>query len=156
MTLLFDACVVFTAGACGLVAAGANSPADESVGIRLSSNVLEEFLRRAGFERAAEFARSFSGQITARVAQPGESFLRYTADAGSTGNFLTRTSFTNPTQATKALHLLPEHGNDATLVQNVVVSSPTLVFEGVIRGGTAVQTFLVDRSAFFFELGVPY
>lgn len=156
LTLLFDACVVFSTGACGLVAAAGNSPADEAASVRITTDVLQEFLKRSGFDRAAEFARSFSGQITARIAQPGESFVRYTGHAGSTGHFLTRGSFANSAQATKALNLLPEFGNNATLVQNVVVTRPTLVFEGGIRGGTAVQTLLTDVGAFIFERGVPY
>ncbi len=108
-----------------------------------------------GSQKAEEFISSFrNGGVVARIAEPGETFLRYYGNR-PTGNFLTRLKFGNPAEAIAGLNL-GGFGNDASLVQ--VVTKPTIIFEGGIAGGTeeATQFFATDISAFQFGQGAPY
>ena len=110
-----------------------------------------------GSQKAEEFISSFrNGGIVARIAEPGETFLRYYGDR-PTGNFMTRLKFGNPAEAIAGLNL-GGFGNDASLVQVVTVTKPTIIFEGGIAGGTeeATQFFATDISAFQFGQGAPY
>ena len=108
-------------------------------------------------DQAQKFVASFrNGGIVARVAEPGETFLRYYQDRQA-GRFLTRMRFSSPAAAVEGLDL-GNFGNDASLVQVVTVTKPTIIFEGGITGGgeAATQFFATDISAFQFGLGVPY
>lgn len=108
-------------------------------------------------KRAVDYVNSFVGPITARAVQSGETFLRYTDAADGTGTFLTKQVFANPADAVRSLCLAP-YGNQATLVQTVMASSPSVVLEGGVANGAAgvQQTVLMDRSAFQFGTGVKY
>lgn len=108
-------------------------------------------------DRAADYVASFDGPITTRTVDPGESFLRYTDSANSTGSFLTTTQFANPSAAVDGLYLAP-YGNGASLVQPVtsIASSPVLE-GGILNGAPGVQqTVIANRGAFYFGTGVGY
>jgi RHS repeat-associated protein len=129
-------------------------------GLRRSANVspqrLEEHLVRNGAtpDRARCFADSFEGPITARIAQPGEQFVRYTGRAGSRGSFVTGSTFATPNEALQALNLAP-YGNPAGVRQFVTANRKSLVFQGGIAGGSpgVRQTLVVNQDAFTFSLG---
>jgi hypothetical protein len=125
----------------------------------VSAERAEEFLLKNGFgaERARNFLGSFDGPITARIVEPGETFLRYTDVASSRGSFLTTTQFASPAEAVEGLYLGP-YGNNASLVQPVTASGRNIVLEGGIQnGGVGVrQTLIIDRGAFQFGEGRGY
>ena len=103
----------------------------------VSAERAEQLLVRYGQSpaQAKDFIASFNGPITARIASPGESFLRYTDVANSKGSFLTKAVFESPKDAVKGLYLKP-YGNRASLVQVVVSSKRSIVLEGGIANGT--------------------
>ena len=106
---------------------------------------------------APEFVASFQGQITARIVQKGESFMRYSSQAGGKGSFVTQKAYSSPSAAVDALYLKP-YGNTATHMQRVTAQRTSIVFEGGIYKGAsgARQSFLVDQGAFKFGSGVKY
>lgn len=125
----------------------------------VSAERAEEFLLKNGIgaERARNFLGSFDGPITARIVEPGETFLRYTDVASSRGSFLTTTQFASPSEAVEGLYLGP-YGNNASLVQPITASGRSIVLEGGIQnGGVGVrQTLIIDRGAFQFGEGRGY
>ena len=125
----------------------------------ISADRAKEFMIKNGMsaDRAADFASSFDGPITARLVRPGEDFHRYTDTANSTGSFLTKTQFTNPAAAVDGLYLGP-YGNTASLAQPVTSVGRSIVLEGgIANGGAGIQQSLViNRNAFQFGTGVRY
>ncbi len=122
----------------------------------VSPTRVEAFLVKNGFTRpdAKSFVGSFEGPITARIVRSSEDFLRYTGSPTSTGSFLTKTRFADPTSAIEGLHLSP-YGNPAAYVQKVTSSGRSIVFEGAIKnGGIGIsQTVIHNRGAFKFGIG---
>jgi hypothetical protein len=119
----------------------------------------QQFMMENGFtpERAADFLGAFDGPITARIVEPGESFLRYTDTANSRGSFLTTTRFTSPADAVQGLYLSP-YGNNASLLQSVSAIDRSIVLEGGVANGAngVQQTLVIDRSAFQYGAGGSY
>ena len=106
---------------------------------------------------AQKYVVSFTGPISMRVVEPGETFFRYTSDAGSKGRFLTKSQFATPAEAVDALHLHP-FPNRATLRQTVTANRRTVVLEGEIAHGNPPgtrQTLIVKKS-FSYTAGQPY
>ncbi len=131
-------------------------------GVEISREAAAEFLRDHGVrpDHVPSYLRSFDdGPITLRVAEPGETFYRYTRlqTPGGQGRFLTKAVFATPEEAVRALHLAA-YGNDATLRQAVVATRVTLVLEGGIRNSPIGerQTVVGDLDAFTFGTGTRY
>ena len=95
---------------------------------------------------------SFDGPITARLVESDEGFGRYTGNPTSKGSFLTKSTFSTPSEAVDALNLGP-FGNPATFRQPVTSSGRSIVLEGGIRGGQpgVRQTLIINRGR--FEIG---
>jgi hypothetical protein len=133
------------------------------VGLRTSTAIsaerAEAYLIKSGVPaaRAKDFVESFDGPISARLVRSGEDFFRYTDVPQSTGSFLTKTQFANPTSAVEGLYLGP-YGNSATFVQSVGSTGRSIVLEGgVANGGAGVkQTLVVNRGVFQYGTGVRY
>jgi|GEM_PF-3856938 len=108
-------------------------------------------------DQATDYINSFDGPITARIVEPGESFLRYTDVANSRGSFLTNTRFSNPGAAVDGLYLRP-YGNSASLLQPVSASGRSIILEGgILNGGRGVsQSLILDRNAFIFGTGFSF
>ncbi len=117
----------------------------------------EAYLVRNGYTPALakDYIASFEGPITARIAEPGEQFLRFTGNPQSQGSFLTKTSFSSPQEAVGSLNI-QDYGNPATYVQEVTASGRSIVFEGNIKGGQAKQSIIINRSKFQFGTGTDY
>ena len=141
----------------------ASGEAQVAAGLRRSAVVsaerAEQLMVKNGFsaQRARDFLSSMDGPITARIAEPGEGFLRYTDVAGSRGSFLTTTRFGSSAEAVEGLYLKP-YGNTASLVQPVTASGRSIVLEGAIKNGASGvrQTLIIDRNAFEFGIGQGY
>ena len=120
----------------------------------------EQYLTdEAGFtaKRVHDYIESFAdGAIVARIARPGETFYRYYS-ADTKGYFLTDIQFANPAEAVAGLHL-ETYGNEATCIQEVTATKPTIIFQGgIVNGGQDVSQFLItNQSDFSFGAGVLY
>jgi len=140
---------------------GASAARAANGGLRSSAAVsaarAEQYMVQEGLgaARAKDFVSSFDGPITARLVRPGETFLRYTDVADSSGSFLTKSVFTTSNEAVQALFLGP-YGNSASLAQNVTSVGRSIVFEGAILNGTAQQTLIINRGMFQFGIGVRF
>jgi hypothetical protein len=125
----------------------------------ISANAAEALLVKNKFpsNRAQQFLESFEGDLSVRVAQPGENFKRYANDSNGRGGFLSREIFSSPTEAVEALYLKP-YDNKAIYRQPVSVAKPTIVIEGGIKNGRPGnrQTLVIDREAFDYGVGVKY
>ena len=135
-----------------------------SAGLRTSTVVsaerAEAFLIKNGVkpETAKAYLAEVEGPITARLVRPGESFLRYYDFPKASGDFLTKTQFTNPSAAIDGLNL-GSYGNNATLVQSVTSINRNIVIEGGIKNGSqgVTQTLIIpNRSAYSFGVGTQY
>jgi hypothetical protein len=127
--------------------------------VAISGEAAEAYMISQGVPAhlAPEFVASFQGQIKARIVQKGESFIRYSSQAGGQGSFVTQKVYSSPGAAVDALYLKP-FGNTATYMQRVTAQRNSIVFEGGIYNGAsgARQSFLVDQGAFTFGSGVRY
>lgn len=123
----------------------------------VSAQRAEQLLVKYGYtaDQAKKYVASFSGPIRARIASPGESFLRYTDGVGSKGHFLTKSEFKTPAEAVKNLYLEP-FGNRASLMQRVTASRRSIILEGEVANGSAKQSVIVNQKAFQFEKGMNY
>jgi hypothetical protein len=119
------------------------------------------FLEQSGIMAEAtreSFVRSFNGEITARIAEPGEQFLRYAPTPVGIGSFLTKSRFDSPGEAWHALALRHSPGNNAQFRQTVTVQQCAIVLEGGITDGRAgvSQTLVTARETLEFGVGVSY
>jgi hypothetical protein len=105
-------------------------------------------------EKSRRVALSFGGPVNARIAEKGESFVRYANQAGSKGSFLTDRLFPTGPDAVRELFLAP-YGTRAVVRQMVRTMRPSIVIEGSIaNGGVGVtQTLTTDSGAFKYGLG---
>ncbi len=109
-------------------------------------------------ESADSYVASFEGPVTARIAEPGNQWPRYTGNPSSEGSFLADELFGNPEQAMDALNIRL-YGNPATFRQTVTATGRSIVLEGAIKGSIPPgvrQTVITDRSKFEFSIGEKY
>uniref|UniRef100_UPI002FDB364B RHS repeat domain-containing protein n=1 Tax=Arsukibacterium sp. TaxID=1977258 RepID=UPI002FDB364B len=77
--------------------------------VAISGEAAEAYMISQGVPAhlAPEFVASFQGQIKARIVQKGESFIRYSSQAGGQGSFVTQKVYSSPGAAVDALYLKP-------------------------------------------------
>lgn len=145
----------------------ANKPLDSeqerSRFVEVDRATVVRMLRETGMERgdAEDYAASFSGQIWVGELQPGDEFLRYANYDAPTGKFLTTSVFQDSTTAKNDQYLIPRTkdgqvwDNNATHVQVVTVSKPTIVFQGRVMLGASDQTLVTNKADLSYGPLVP-
>ncbi len=130
-----------------------------STSMRLSSQESVDLLVSQGLSKAdaADYIASFSGPITSRAVQKGETFIRYSDQIGDKGSFMTKSTFSTPQSAIDALYLSP-YGNSATFIQTVTATKSSIVLEGgVAYGGKGInQALMTNRDAFSISAGTKF